>query len=70
MPWYYFGLSATIVTYGAVALAIVHILRARRDPRGMLAWILALLLLPLLGLLLYLIVAAIFKTRFEHRQMT
>jgi len=43
----------SIVYYGAVLLAIEYILRTRRDPRGMMSWILALLLLPGLGLVLF-----------------
>lgn len=46
----------SIANYAVVALVILHILRTRRNPRGMLVWILTLLLLPFLGLLLYLLV--------------
>lgn len=42
--------------YLAALVVIEHILRNRRDPRGMLAWILALLLLPILSLILYLMI--------------
>ncbi len=42
--------------YLAALVVIEHILRNRRDPRGMLAWILALLLLPILSLFLYLLI--------------
>lgn len=55
MPWY-FWTAFYFVNYVAVFLTIVHILRTRRDPRGMTAWILAMLLLPLIGLLLFLLV--------------
>jgi cardiolipin synthase len=44
------------VHYVAALIAIEHILRHRRDPRGMLAWILALLLLPVVGLVLFLLI--------------
>src|SRR5438105_14384853 len=46
----------SIINYAGVLIAIEHILRTRREPRGMLAWILALLLLPVLGLILFLLV--------------
>lgn len=55
MPWY-FWTAFSIVNYAAVAVTIVYILRTRRDPRGMLTWILTLLLLPFLGLILFLVV--------------
>lgn len=45
--------TLSILNYAAVAAAIVHILHTRKDPRGMLSWILTLLLLPVLGLVLY-----------------
>ena len=46
----------SLTNYVAVAAAIVHILRYRRDPRGMFAWILILFFLPVLGLILFLTV--------------
>ncbi|MCA9256484.1 MAG: PLDc N-terminal domain-containing protein, partial [Phycisphaerales bacterium] len=55
MPWYFWS-ATTIVNYIAVILTIVHILRVRRDPRGMMAWILTLILLPFIGLVLFLVV--------------
>ncbi|MFQ5428967.1 MAG: cardiolipin synthase [Phycisphaerae bacterium] len=42
-----------------VVATVEHILRTRRDPRGMMAWILLLLLLPFLGLILYLLVGRV-----------
>ena len=45
-----------LVNYLAVAIAVVHLLRARRDPRGMMAWILALIFLPFVGLFLFLVI--------------
>jgi len=48
--------TLSITNYIAVAIAIVHILRYRRDPRGMFAWILILFFLPFLGLILFLTV--------------
>ncbi len=52
----YLWSTLTVLNYIAVMLAIENILRHRREPRGMLAWILALLLLPFLGLFLYALV--------------
>ncbi|MBN1343054.1 MAG: cardiolipin synthase [Phycisphaerae bacterium] len=50
--WIWTGLLA--LQEIAVLAAIVAILRRRQEPRGMLAWILALLLLPVVGLILFL----------------
>lgn len=55
MPWYFWS-AASVANYVAVILTLIHILRTRRDPRGMMAWILALLLLPFIGLVLFLLV--------------
>jgi cardiolipin synthase A/B len=46
----------SIANYLAVILLIERIVRTRRDPRGALAWILTLILLPVLGLVLYVLV--------------
>jgi cardiolipin synthase len=46
----------SILNYLGVIIAVLHILRHRREPRGMLAWILALLLLPVVGLMLFLLI--------------
>ncbi len=48
--------TLSIINYIAVALAIAHVLRYRRDPRGMFAWVLILFFLPLVGLFLFLTV--------------
>lgn len=48
--------ALSIANYLVVLLMVEHILRTRRDPRGMLIWILTLLLLPVIGLVLYLLV--------------
>ncbi len=48
--------TLSIINYIAVAVAIVHVLRYRRDPRGMFAWVLILFFLPLVGLFLFLTV--------------
>ncbi|MCB9855066.1 MAG: cardiolipin synthase [Phycisphaerales bacterium] len=55
MPWYFWS-AASVANYIAVILTIVHILRTRRDPRGMMAWILTLILIPFVGLVLFLLV--------------
>lgn len=49
------SILSVLVTLGALA-ALEHILRTRREPRGMLAWILAILLLPGVGIVLYLLI--------------
>jgi cardiolipin synthase len=46
----------SIANYVIALLIIERILRTRRDPRGTLVWILTLLLLPFLGLILYMLV--------------
>jgi len=46
----------SLLSYVAALLAVEHILRHRRDPRGMLAWILALLFLPVIGVVLFLLI--------------
>lgn len=46
----------SIVNYVGVVIAVLHILRRRREPRGMLAWILALVFLPVIGLVLFLLI--------------
>ncbi len=43
----------TIANYALAAVAIIMILRKPREPRAMLAWILAVLLLPVVGLLAF-----------------
>jgi cardiolipin synthase A/B len=48
-----------VLNYLAVILAIENILRNRREPRGMLAWILALILLPFVGLFLYMLIGPV-----------
>jgi len=53
MPHPTFWSIVSIINYVLVACAIIHILRRPREPRAMLAWILALLLLPVIGLLLF-----------------
>ncbi len=52
------SILSLLSTIGALA-AIEHMLRTRREPRGMMAWILALLFLPGVGLVLYLLVGSL-----------
>jgi len=52
----------TIITFVyaiGVLFAIDHILRTRRDPRGMMSWLLALIFLPGLGLVLFLLIGKV-----------
>jgi len=60
----------SIINYAAVAVAIVSVLRHPREPRAMLAWILGLLLLPVLGLILFLLIgrARVQRTRRRRRR--
>jgi len=58
----------TIVNYAAVAAAIVFILRSRKEPAAMMAWILTLLLLPVLGLILFLLIGDSRITRQVRRR--
>ena len=46
----------SVVDFVLVAAAILMILRRPREPRAMLAWILGLLLLPVLGLILFVLI--------------
>ncbi len=57
-----------IVNYAAVAIAIVHILLTRKEPRGMFTWILALFFLPVIGLVLYLLVGEVSIRRKVRRR--
>ena len=64
----------SVVDLVVIVVMTLHILRTRRDPRGMLAWILAILLLPFLGLCLYLLVGGEpmrrkVRRRRRHRRM-
>jgi len=49
----------TLVYAAGVVLAIDHVLRTRRDPRGMMSWILALIFLPGVGLVLFLLIGKV-----------
>lgn len=52
--WLWFIL--TLVNYLAVIAAVIAVLRARKEPAAMMAWILTLILLPIFGLVLYLLI--------------
>lgn len=62
MAWAW--LVAVAVNYAAVALVIVHILRRQKEPESMLAWIYAIILLPYVGWVAYLLVG---ETRLRRR---
>jgi len=62
-PWTALLLADELI----VAWIIVRMLRRPRDPRTMIAWILALALLPYLGLLLYLVFGEP-RRRWHHRR--
>lgn len=47
------GLAVLALVYALNAGAIISVLRTPREPRAMLAWVLGLLLLPVLGLVLF-----------------
>jgi cardiolipin synthase A/B len=49
-------LGILIIDIGVIGTAILYILRHPSDPRGMAAWILTFLFLPILGVLLYLLI--------------
>ena len=53
MSWAAFWTVLSVMDTTLVAVAIVVILRRPREPRAMLVWILALLLLPVVGLVLF-----------------
>ncbi len=53
MTWTTFLTILSVIDFVLVAAAIVVILRRQDEPRSMLAWILTLLLLPVLGLILF-----------------
>lgn len=59
----------SVVYYLAVTLAVLDILHNRREPRGMLAWILALVALPLIGLILYMLVGPVPMQRKVRRRI-
>ncbi len=63
MTWTAFWTIFTVVDTLLVAIAIVFVLRRPREPRAMLVWILTLLLLPALGLVLFVIAG---EPRFER----
>jgi cardiolipin synthase len=56
--------------YAVAALGVLDVLRRPREPRAMVAWILALLLLPLLGIFLYVVIGEprLRRTRKKRRR--
>ncbi|MCG8404511.1 MAG: cardiolipin synthase [Phycisphaerales bacterium] len=64
----------SVLNFVIIVATTQHVLRTRRDPRGMLVWILAVLLLPFLGLILYLLIGGApiqrkVRRRRRHRSM-
>lgn len=55
MGWTQFWAVISVLDTVAVAIAIVIVLRRPREPHAMMAWILCLLLLPVVGLILFVI---------------
>ncbi len=68
MSWNVWSILS-IVNYASVLVAIEHIIRRRREPRGSLAWILALLLLPGVGLILFLLIGQVPIQRKVRRRL-
>ncbi|MFO0837985.1 MAG: cardiolipin synthase [Phycisphaerae bacterium] len=58
---------AIAVNYALALLTVTHILRRRKDPPAMLAWIFAVLTLPVVGMLLYLLLGD-FRIRRKARR--
>ncbi|WP_051145121.1 cardiolipin synthase [Thiomicrorhabdus sp. Kp2] len=50
--WLYFAYTILVIT------AVLHILYQRRSPQNLMAWLLTLLLLPFIGLLLYIVLGS------------
>ncbi|GMU34329.1 MAG: cardiolipin synthase [Planctomycetia bacterium] len=64
----------SILHYSATIVVIENLLRKKHDPRGTLAWIFALLLLPFFSLALYLLIGNVpiqrkVRRRHHHRRM-
>lgn len=62
------------LNYVAAFLAVENILRNRREPRGMLAWALALIFIPFVGLMLYMLIGPVpiqrkMRRRHKRRRM-
>ncbi len=73
MSWSTFWTIIWVVDTLLVAAAIITVLRRPREPRAMLAWILALLFLPFLGLILFMLmgdprITRTRKRRYKRRQ--
>lgn len=51
--WYLLAAVVLLLNYGFAAWAVVSVLRTPREPRAMLSWVLALLLLPALGPIMF-----------------
>lgn len=67
MSWTTFLTILSVIDFLLVSGAIVVILRRQREPRAMLAWILTLLLLPVLGLVFFLMAGELRVERTRRR---
>jgi len=68
VTWKHFWEIFSFANYALVAYAIVIVLRRPREPRAMLAWVLALLLLPVLGLVLFVLIGQLRLERTQRRR--
>lgn len=68
MDWTWFWAIFSVLDTVAVGIAIVVVLRRPREPRAMMAWILCLLLLPVLGLILFVILGEPRYRRTQRRR--
>ncbi|NOX58483.1 MAG: cardiolipin synthase [Planctomycetes bacterium] len=70
MSWTTFITILSVIDFVLVGAAIVVVLRRRREPRAMLVWILTLLLLPVLGLVFFLMAGELRmeRTRRQRRR--
>ncbi len=60
----------SIINYALVAVAIIAILRRPREPRAMVAWMLALILLPVVGLVLFFLIGQLKIDRTRRRRQS
>ncbi|HWL92883.1 MAG TPA: cardiolipin synthase [Phycisphaerae bacterium] len=56
--------------YLVVILAVENILRTKREPRGMIAWILAMIFLPFVGMIAYMLVGPVPMQRKVRRRVS
>lgn len=70
MSWWPWIILAGCIYEALVALAVYSVLRRPREPRAMLAWILALVFVPVLGLLLFVLIGEprVYRTQRRRRR--